>query len=211
MEPAARSSFHWSECHEALDALAREGGFERDRRAFVRPGLRVTPPLVLPAPEGCATLAEYLDALPAEPGRQLVVLLQAGAASLGMFDGGEPLATKTIKKYVVRGRGRAQPAHLATKGKSRYGSRLRLQNARKLLEETNEHLREWWEELGPAELVFHSAPVRLWPELFQAKPPPPFERDGPLARIPLDLPRPTTEVLLRAYRSLCHGRIEREA
>jgi hypothetical protein len=60
------------------------------------------------------------------------------------------------------------------------------------------------------ELVFHGAPVRLWPELFQAKPPPPFDRDGPLVRIPLDLPRPTTEVLLRAYKSLSHGRIERE-
>ena len=44
-------------------------------------------------------------------------------------DDGEIVHTKSIKKYVVRGRGRAQPTHLATKGKSRYGSRLRLQKA----------------------------------------------------------------------------------
>ena len=41
----------------------------------------------------------------------------------------ELVAHKVVKKYVVRGRGRAQPLHLKTRGKSRYGSRLRLANA----------------------------------------------------------------------------------
>ena len=40
--------------------------------------------------------------------------------------GEELVRHKVFKRYVVRGRGRAQPTHLKSKGKSRYGSRLRL-------------------------------------------------------------------------------------
>ncbi len=128
--------------------------------------------------------------------------------ALGRFEGARPLATKSLRRYVVRGKGRAQPLHLKTKGKSRYGSRLRLANARRLLVETNEKLNEWEKELGPADRVYYSCPVRLWSSVFETTPAPPFERSGPLVRIPLDLPRPTVEVLLRTYRSLEYGRIE---
>ncbi|MEM7356537.1 MAG: hypothetical protein AAF657_37320, partial [Acidobacteriota bacterium] len=119
-------------------------------------------------------------------------------------------ARKSFRRYVVRGKGRAQPLHLKTKGKSRYGSRLRLANARRLLVETNEKLNEWEEDFGPADRIYYSCPVRLWPSLFEASPAPPFEKSGPLVRIPLDLPRPTVDVLLRTYRSFEYGRIEVE-
>jgi len=206
----AQRTFFWEDCAEVLGPLTGEPGLELDekRRAFVSERLRILPPLVFPIPAGCASLADYLAELPKAPGRHAVVLLQAGAASLGWFEGGEERATKSLRKYVVRGRGRAQPTHLATKGKSRYGSRLRLQNAQRLLEETNEKLREWWEELGPPDELYLSAPVRLWADVFRVEPPPPFPKDHPRIRIPLDLPRPTTEVLRRAYRALEHGRIE---
>lgn len=139
---------------------------------------------------------------------QVVVCLQAGATSLGLFESGVVVRTKTIKRYVVRGKGRAQPTHLNSKGKSRYGSRLRLQNAKAILEETSEKLRDWWDEYGEPEVVFYNAPVRLWADLLRAQPPVPFD-DVTLVKIPLDLPKPTTDVLLRAYRSLCFGQIFR--
>lgn len=209
MGEARTETFHWTEAHLFLSALVDQGFTVDPKGRTFRSAERVcTPPLVVPVPSGCASLAAYVEQLPQELGRHLVVLMQAGAVSIGLFEDGEAVATKSFKRYVVRGSGRAQPTHLAQKGKSRYGSRLRLQNARRLLEETNEKLLEWEAELGPAERVFYSAPVRLWPSLFEARVPPPFERDGPLVRIPRDLPRPTTDVLLRAYRGLCYGRLE---
>lgn len=204
-------TFHWSVCVERMTALDAEACFVRDgeRRAFVSEELSVAPPLVFPLEPGVDSIASYLDLVPGSPPRQTVILMQAGAVSLGIFEGGECVATKSYKRYVVRGKGRAQPTHLAKKGKSRYGSRLRLQNAQRLLVETNEKLGEWEARFGPSDQVFYSCPVRLWPSLFEARPAPPFERDGPLIRIPRDLGRPTTDILMRAYKALCYGRIER--
>ena len=175
------------------------------------------PPAVFPIGHA-GSIEQYLEDLPGEPGLQVVILLQAGAASLGFFHGGLAERTKSIKRYVVRGTGRSQSTHLKTKGKSRYGSRLRLQNAKALLEETNERLRDGWEELGDPEAVFYNAPVRLWADLCKAKPRPPFLSEShvasrpetPQIRIPLDLPVPTTDLLLRTYRALCHGRVVHE-
>ncbi len=208
------TTFHWEETREVLAPRAFEPGwvvddrlrwFEREEDGAV---LRVAPPLVFPIAPGTRSIARYLMALPDEPGMHTVVLLQAGAASLGLFDGGEPIATKSRKRYVVRGSGRAQPTHLKTKGKSRYGSRLRLQNAKQLQEETVETLLDWRDEYGPSDRVYYNAPVRLWAEFLEADPPPPFDKDDEPIKIPRDLPRPTTDVMLRAYRSLCYGRVE---
>jgi hypothetical protein len=84
-----------------------------------------------------------------------------------------------------------------------------LQNATRLLEETNEKLLEWRREIGDWETVFVSCPVKLWPTLWEVEPRPPFEREREVVRIPRDVPRPTTDVLLRTYRSLLWGRVER--
>ena len=203
-------TFHWSECAETLRRLDAESPLtlESKRRFFVTDDLRVRPPLVFPLPASAHSLDDYLQSLPEAPGKHLVVLMQAGHVSLGRFDKGENLIAKSLKKYVVRGKGRAQPLHLKTKGKSRYGSRLRLQNARRLLVETNEKLIEWHEEFGAPDQIFYSCPVRLWPSLFEATPPPPFRQDDNLIKIPRDVPRPTVDVLKRTYRSLEYGRIE---
>jgi len=204
-------TFHWRELERALGPLADAGLAPDDKgRALVGAGVRVLPPAVAPLPAGCASLADYVAGAPRRLGHHLVVLMQAGATSLGWFEDGEEVATKSLRRYVVRGSGRAQPTHRDRKGKSRYGSRLRLQNAKRLVEETNAKLREWVERYGPPERIFYSAPVRLWPTLFEGEVTPPFERDAPLTKIPRDLPKPTTDVLRRAYRSLCYGRVEEE-
>ena len=203
-------TFSWEDCEdicrefEAVVGPATLG--HKDKPMYQAKGLELTPPPVLCMGKGEPLLGDWIEHIPVEPGLQVVVLLQAGATSLGLFDAGKVMRTKTIKRYVVRGKGRAQPTHLNAKGKSRYGSRLRLQNAKAILEETSEKLREWWEEYGDPEVVFFNAPVRLWADLMRTKPPVPFEEDD-LLRIPLDLPKPTTDVMLRAYRSLCYGRI----
>ncbi len=203
-------TFHWQDCEETLRRLDDDSRLtlEPKRRFFENETVRVRPPLVFPLPTDCGSLSDYLEAIPSEPARHCLILMQAGAVTLGRFAGAEPLAKKSLKRYVVRGKGRAQPAYLKTKGKSRYGSRLRLANARRLLVETNEKLHEWETEFGPADWIYYSCPVRLWPSLWEATPAPPFDRAGPLVRIPLDLPRPTVDVLLRTYRSLEYGRIE---
>lgn len=206
------ASFHWPDTATILRDLDAEHGrllLADNGRDFVAPGIRVRPPLILPVDPVMRTVEAYLADLPEAPGRQLVVLLQAGAAALGVFDGGANRHTKSLKKYVVRGRGRAQPTHLKTGGKSRYGSRLRLQNARALFVEVNEKLHEWVDEGGPPDHVFYSCPVRMWPELFATTPGPPFRRDR-LIKIPMDLPVPTTEVLLRSYTAMSWGRIEHD-
>ena len=206
--------FHWSETAEVVgealrswpgpEPLARPKG-----RAFVAESteagrrFEMRPPLVLaPATEGEAANA-WLERAAAPPGLQLVLLLQAGAAALGLFDEGELLEHRTLKRYVVRGKGRAQPSYLKTKGKSRAGSRLRLRNAARLLEDVAETVREWSEEHGAPERVFHSCPVRTWAELLREDLP--FQAEGPLVKIPLDLNRPGHEEMLRAFRALSHG------
>ena len=210
MPPVSPTTFHWSDCEDFLAEYAEDSSLELDpkRRFFASASLRIHPPLVFPIAANCSSLADYLARLPEEPGLDLVVLYQAGAASLGLFEAGEEIATKSFKRYVVRGKGRAQPSHLEAKGKSRYGSRLRLQNAKRLVEETNEKLRDWVDEFGAPEHIYFSSPVRLWPSLFEGQVKPPFEKGDGL-RIPRDVPRPTSEVLVRTYRSLCWGRIER--
>ena len=165
-----KAAFHWTE-HDRLRELLVGEPFVLDPggRSFSRPGALVTAPLAWPPPPELAeldfgqasaqeiaarrarrrsgaaprcALARYLEGMPAELPLQMVLLLQAGAATLGAFEAGEPLATKTRKAYVVRGNGRAQPTYLASKGKSRYGARLRLQNAVRLLDQTSAKLHE---------------------------------------------------------------------
>jgi len=202
--------FRWPQTREVLTALLvehRDLELDAKNRSFVTGAVRFTPPLVqrIRAPHTDPT--SYLDQLPEDLGTHLVLLLQAGAAALGIFRQGELTHHKVIKKYVVRGRGRAQPTHLRTRGRSRYGSRLRLSNYRRLLVEVNERLRTWHEQDVPdIDDRFYSCPVRIWSELFQQRPPPPFPRTD-WTRIPLGVHVPGFDELLRVWRALCQGTV----
>ena len=135
--------------------------------------------------------------------------MRAGATALGLWRDDELLRHKVIKKYVVRGKGRAQPAHLKTKGKSRYGSRLRLQNARSQLVETNEKMIEWIRESGAFDVVLLSCPVRILADLSATEPPPPWvETASPPIRIPFHVHTPSFDELQRVRRRLTRGSIE---
>jgi len=180
--------------------------FELKRRAFVDRGdVAFVPPAVLRVPEEGESPETWLQGLSA-PTSYLILLVQAGASALGWFEADDCVAHKVIKRYVKRGSGRAQPAHLKTKGKSRYGSRLRLQNARRQLDETCARVRQWYEEMGTPGQVFASVPIRTWPDLAAADPPLPFSRRDS-SRIQHHVHTPNLEELMRVQSLLTHGQV----
>lgn len=165
-------------------------------------------PLVATRPRVGEPVGAYSARLEAALGVQVVLLVRAGAVALGCWEGDELVEHKAMRKYVVRGHGRAQATHLKTRGKSRYGSRLRLQNWRRLLGECNERLAEVWQRCGEPDRVFWSAPVRVWADLLAAEPAPPFAREATaLQRLPLHVHRPDFDELLRVRGWLEHGRL----
>lgn len=154
-------------------------------------------------------IGDYRARLQPAHERQVVLLLQAGAMAVGYWEGDELLAHKAMRKYVVRGNGKAQPTHLKTRGKSRYGSRLRLQNWKRLLAATNERLVADWDRFGAPERIFYAAPVRVLGDLFDAEPAPPFARDAAeLQRVPMHVHAPDFTELRRVRGWLRHGRLE---
>ena len=210
-------TFGWQDCAERLDALLSERTMlaSRTGKHFVsaeeidgNPAVEFFAPQCFPLTSETQVPQEFLEQLSEDLGEHLIVLIQAGAAALGWWRDEEAVHSKVIKAYVVRGRGRSQTLHVKTKGKSRYGSRLRLQNAQKQLVDISEKIHEWWSEGGAPDRIFYSCPQRSWPELFAARPPPPFDqRDERLVKIPMHVHVPNLEELQRVRRKLLRGRV----
>lgn len=109
----------------------------------------------------------------------LYILMQAGSAALAYHDGNKIVHHKIIKKYMVRkGQGKAQITHLNTKGKSRYGSRLRLQESEKFFFEIGEKIRDW-QILDKSHKILFNAPTKLWSLLFEDRFECPFNKEDP--------------------------------
>ncbi len=210
LPPLHSERFPYPETAGRLRALMRERRLEPIRHGFAtvagdRPRIELYPPIVQRRPS-ISDPEVFLATLEDDLGVRLVVLVQAGAAALGILDQGHLVRHKVIKKYMVRGKGRYQGTHLKTKGKSRYGSRLRLQKAVEFFLEINRKLGEWDDEAGPFARVYLSCPVRLANELYGAKVPPPFERgDQRLEKIPLTVRVPSFQELRRICYELTHG------
>ena len=197
----------WSDTRAELERLSAEHELvlSEDGRAFeTKDGsVRFEPAALVAIPDGIRSVEGYLVEL-GSPGLHALLLMRAGAAALGIWQDDELLRHKAIKKYVVRGRGRAQTTHLKTKGKSRYGSRLRLQNAQRLLVEVNEKLRGWDEEFGRPRHAYYACPTRSWPELFATNPAPPWPHEL-FERIRLHTHTPDFAELRRVHWQLAHG------
>jgi hypothetical protein len=177
--------------------------------AFVAAGARLRLPLRAPRLFANESIGSYCARRPGPPERALLLLLQAGAMAFGCWDGDELMLHKATRRYVVRGHGKAQPLHARTRGKSRYGARLRLQNWRRLLVETNQRLRAAFGLHGAPERLFVAAPVRAFGALFGLDPPPPFAADEPtLQRVPMHVHRPDFAELQRVWSWLGRGRLE---
>ncbi|MCP4713544.1 MAG: hypothetical protein GY868_00385 [Deltaproteobacteria bacterium] len=177
----------------------------RDAAGLTVATLRLPPAFPLPAAD--MSITKYLENVPSEPPACIILLIQAGAASLGCCESGSIIAHKTLTKYMVRKKqGKAQLTYLRTKGKSRAGSRMRLQAGNEFFHEINRKLAEWNAAVAAARHIFISCPVRLTNELFAAKLPPPFDRhDHRSRRVPFDVHIPSYKELKRIHYLLHAG------
>ena len=167
------------------------------------------PPFIQPL-SASTSVAEYLEKIALPPGTQLILLIQAGAAALAIYQDGSIKHHKVINKYMIRKqRGKAQITYLRQKGKSRAGSRLRLRKSAEFVSEINARLHEWEQAISVANQLCYSCSVRLWRELFIAKNAPPVARDDSRWRkIPVDVRVPTFKELRHICYVLSHGKIE---
>lgn len=138
----------------------------------------------------------------------LMVLVQSGSASLGVFQGSKCLEHKVFTSYMVRKKqGKSQIKHLKTKGKSRAGSRVRLASGQAFFENINERLQRHFENYQVDRIAFSCSKI-LMPHLFNAKTPTPFEKDDDrIFRIPKHLHQPNFEVMMKLQRFLEKGEI----
>ncbi len=117
-----------------------------------------------------------------------IILIQAGAAAIGFYNNGVLDSHRVIKKYMVRKKqGTSQIKHLKSKGKSRLGSRIRLQNTVLFFEEINQTLQEY-KVADKSETILLSLPINMINLLFTAEVPVPFDRKDPrIRKIPMDV------------------------
>ena len=119
-------------------------------------------PLFYPKPEDRQPLWQYLEqnSFDIYPERWNLLLMEAGRAAIGSVKEEKLVVHKNIRKYMVRKKqGKAQLTHLKSKGKSRYGSRLRLQETIEYFDEILEKLES--EPYSQSPYIFYHCPVRL--------------------------------------------------
>lgn len=140
--------------------------------------------------------------------KYIMLLVQSGSASIGVFEGEECLAHKVLTSYMVRKKqGKSQLKHLKTKGKSRAGSRVRLASTVEFFENINLRLTRHFDEYEFDRIAFSCSKILL-PHLFSAKVPTPFDKkDTRIYKIPKHLHQPNYEVMLGMQRFLNKGEL----
>ncbi|WPZ09072.1 hypothetical protein [Roseivirga spongicola] len=138
----------------------------------------------------------------------LMLLVQSGSASVGVFQHEKCLSHKVFSSYMVRKKqGKSQIKHLKTKGKSRAGSRIRLASGAEMFDNVNERLQRHFQEHDFDRITFSCSKI-LFPHLFGAKVEPPFDKKDPkIYKIPKHLHQPNFEVMLGMQRFLNLGEL----
>jgi hypothetical protein len=138
----------------------------------------------------------------------LILLIQPGQAALGYFEEGELENHIVIRRYMTRAKqGKTQIRHLKTKGKSKLGSRIRLQQTIDFFEEINTKLDEW-EIIEKTQKIYYSAAIDLWNLVFDSKVECPFlKKDARLQKIPFNIMPPNYEELWRVNDQLRIGKV----
>jgi len=128
--------------------------------------------------------------------KSIFMLVQSGSAALGYSENGEIIHHKVIKKYMVRKKqGKAQLKHLNSKGKSRLGSRIRLQQADKFFNEIHDKIGEW-QVLENTNTIYYSYAKTLIPFIFKQPDNPIIQKeDKRLVKLPFDLEEPNFKTL----------------
>jgi hypothetical protein len=141
-----------------------------------------------------------------EPEKQVtyvMVLVQSGSASIGVFKDEECLHHKVFGSYMVRKKqGKSQIKHLKTKGKSRAGSRVRLASTLEFFENINTRLQGHFDAYQFDRIALSCSKI-LIPYLYNSKVSTPFDKkDSRIYRIPKHLHQPNYEVMLGMQRYL---------
>ena len=119
-----------------------------------------------------------------------LTLVRAGQASLGYFHQGKLLDHKVFRGYLVRQKqGKSQFKYLKTKGKSRAGSRIRLEETLVFFKEINERLQVYAKQY-PLNFWGLGCAKTMWPLLFDGEMKPPFTSKS--AEL-IELPYPFTK------------------
>ena len=158
------------------------------------------------------SISDYSDKISFLPKPYLLILIQAGYASLGYFEEGEVKYHKAITAYMVRKKqGKSQIKHLNSKGKSRLGSRIRLQNTVWFFEQINLKLKEWHQKsniFDKIERIGQSGSPDLWHLFYNSKEKAPFQKnDSRLRKIPLTVHTPNFEELQRVNEYVNNGKL----
>ncbi|WP_373521943.1 hypothetical protein [Aquiflexum sp.] len=127
----------------------------------------------------------------------IILLIKSGIASVALFENTELVDHKVFRAYMVRKKqGKSQIKYLKTKGKSRAGSRVRLQETLDFFEEINLRLISYFDEYRIDLIALNSSKILL-PYLFESKSETPFgKKDIRLYKIPKHIATATHENLL---------------
>lgn len=113
------------------------------------------------------------------PKDYLICAVRAGEAMLGICRNDKLLEYKIIKKYMVRkSQGKAQYNYLQQKGKSRLGSRIRLQQTEIFFKELNEKL-EYYQKNHDFGRIYFSCTPRLKGAWWKSSESAPFDKTDP--------------------------------
>jgi hypothetical protein len=127
----------------------------------------------------------------------LLILIRSGLASVGLVQNGELLHHKVFRAYMVRKKqGKSQIKYLKTKGKSRAGSRIRLNETMDFLQDignrVNDHLKNY-----PVDQIGISCSDTLLPYFFNENEKLLLDKkDSRIFKIPKHIGSPTLETLL---------------
>jgi hypothetical protein len=125
-----------------------------------------------------------------------ITLVRAGQAALGYFHQGILLDHKVFRGYLVRQKqGMSQFKYLKTKGKSRAGSRIRLEETLVFFKEINERLQVYAKQY-PLNFWGLGCAKTMWPLLFDGEVNPPFtSKSSELIELPYPFSKASFEEL----------------
>lgn len=139
----------------------------------------------------------------------ILVLIRSGIAAVGYFEDYKNTDHKVFRAYMVRKKqGKSQIKYLKTKGKSRAGSRVRLNETLEFFEEINIRLSSYFEEFR-VDKIGITCSETLMPYLFGSKEETPFGKKDPrIFKIPKHIQNPTYAELLKTNEFLLKAEIK---
>ncbi|GAB2610954.1 hypothetical protein [Belliella aquatica] len=138
----------------------------------------------------------------------VLIMIRSGIASVGFFENYVNHQHKVFRAYMTRKKqGKSQIKHLKTKGKSRAGSRIRLQETLEFFESINHRIQEHFDEFR-IDKIGISCSETLIPYFYGGKVPTPFDKqDERIFKIPKHIQNPTFEELTEVNKFLMQSEI----